>query len=83
MDVVARPTAVVGTATTWQQFPIVWKELLDEVWACLRAGGINSGCPNVMLYLDDAPNVEVGVQVSEPWVAFGTSGSARLVCGQG
>jgi hypothetical protein len=43
MDVVARPTAVVGTATTWQQFPIVWKELLDEVWACLLDGERVSG----------------------------------------
>jgi effector-binding domain-containing protein len=82
MDVVARPTAVVGTATTWQQFPIVWKELLDEVWACLRAGGINSGCPNVMLYLDDVPNVEVGVQVSEPCPLTGRVVAPTLPAGR-
>jgi effector-binding domain-containing protein len=56
-----RPTAVVPATTTWQEFPRLWKELLDEVWACLRAGGVQRGCRNVMLYLDDAPHVEVGV----------------------
>ncbi len=29
-DVVARPTAVVPAATTWREFPALWKELLDE-----------------------------------------------------
>ena len=61
-----RPTAVVAVTTTWRQFPALWKELLDEVWACLRANGITSGCANVMLYLDDTPNVEVGVELRRP-----------------
>jgi effector-binding domain-containing protein len=60
-EVDARPTAVVAAATTWPAFPTVWKGLLDEVWECLRASGIRSGCPNVMLYLDDVPNIEIGV----------------------
>src|SRR5207302_1068177 len=59
-DVAARPTAVVPATTTWQEFPALWKELLDEVWACLRAGGIHGGCRNVMLYRDDVPLVEEG-----------------------
>jgi effector-binding domain-containing protein len=82
IDVVARPTAVVGTATTWQQFPTVWKELLDEVWACLLAGGIHSGCRNVMLYLDDVPNVEVGVQLSEPCAFTGRVVASTLPAGR-
>ncbi|HEV2372705.1 MAG TPA: GyrI-like domain-containing protein [Streptosporangiaceae bacterium] len=65
-DVPARPTAVVAAATTWREFPSLWKELLDEVWACLRAGGIRSGCRNVMFYKDDVPHVEVGVQLDQP-----------------
>ncbi len=36
-DVEARPTAVVAATTTWREFPALWKELLDDVWACLRA----------------------------------------------
>jgi effector-binding domain-containing protein len=65
-EVPARPTAVVVAATTWQAFPTLWKDLLDEVWGCLRAGGITSGCPNVMLYRDEVPHVEVGVELLRP-----------------
>lgn len=64
-DVAARPTAVVAAETTWQEFPSLWPALLDEVWACLRAGGIHRGCRNVMLYLDDVPHVEVGVELTQ------------------
>ena len=42
--VTARPTAVIPAATTWQEFPSLWPELLGEVWACLHAGGIHRGC---------------------------------------
>jgi effector-binding domain-containing protein len=57
----SRPTAVVAATTTWAEFPALWGQLLGEVWGCLRAGGIDRGCRNVMLYLDNAPTVEVGV----------------------
>jgi hypothetical protein len=63
MDIVARPTAVVAATTTWKEFPTLWKDLLDEVWTCLHLGGVYSGCPNVMLYWDDTPRVEVGVEL--------------------
>ena len=49
VDAEPRPTAVVPATTTWPEFPNVWRELLDEVWACLRAGGIERGCRNVMV----------------------------------
>ncbi len=61
-----RPTAVVEAMTTWQEFPTLWRELSDEVWACLHAGGITRGCRNIMLYWDDVPHVEVGVECSSP-----------------
>ena len=60
-EIDARPTAVVRAVTTWRDFPHVWPRLSNEVWTCLRAGGVERGCPNVMLYLDDVPHVEVGV----------------------
>jgi effector-binding domain-containing protein len=60
-ELAARPTLVVAARTTWTQFPQTWPVLSNEVWAFLRAHGITSGCPNVMLYLDDVPHVEVGV----------------------
>jgi effector-binding domain-containing protein len=65
-DVAERRTAVVPATTTWQDFPTLWPGLLDEVWACLRAGGVDRGCRNVMLYRDDVPHVEVGVELSRP-----------------
>ncbi len=56
-DVEPRRTAVVAATTTWQEFPGLWGQLLGEVWDCLRAGGIYRGCRNIMLYLDNVPNV--------------------------
>jgi effector-binding domain-containing protein len=61
------PTAVVVAATTWPEFPAVWGPMLDKVWSFLRGGaaeGLYQQGHNVMLYKDDVPNVEVGVQVS-------------------
>jgi effector-binding domain-containing protein len=61
------PTAVVVASTTWAEFPKVWPPMLDEVWRFLRAAapeGLYQQGHNIMLYKDDIPNVEVGVQVS-------------------
>ena len=63
LDVDARPTAVVAATTTWREYPSLWRPMLDEVWACLRAADIHRGCRNIMLYLDDTPRVEVGVEL--------------------
>ena len=81
-NVVARPTAVIPATTTWQEFPSLWRELLDEVWACLRAGGIKSGCRNIMLYLDDVPRVEVGVELLVPCPLTGRVVASALPTGQ-
>ena len=61
------PTAVVAAATTWAEFPKIWGPMLDQVWSFLRGDapeGLYEQGHNVMLYKDDVPNVEVGVQVS-------------------
>lgn len=61
------PTAVIAAATTWAEFPAKWGPMLDEVWRFLRGGapaGLYKQGHNIMLYKDDVPNVEVGVQVS-------------------
>jgi effector-binding domain-containing protein len=81
-DVAARRTAVVAATTTWQEFPTLWKELLDEVWACLRAGGVDRGCRNVMLYRDDVPHVEVGVELTRPCPLTGRVVTSTLPAGQ-
>jgi effector-binding domain-containing protein len=68
------PTAVIGETTTWERFPTLWGELLDEVWAYVRGAGVQAG-RNVMLYLDDVPTVEVGVELE----GILTAPSGRIV----
>jgi effector-binding domain-containing protein len=82
MNAVARPTAVVAATTTWQQFPTLWRELSGEVWACLRAGGVTRGCRNIMLYWDDVPHVEVGVELLVPCPLTGRVVASALPAGQ-
>jgi effector-binding domain-containing protein len=68
------PTAVVAAGTTWSEFPALWGPMLDQVWSFLRGDapeGLYSGGHNIMLYKDDVPNVEVGVQVSESFARAG------------
>jgi hypothetical protein len=69
------PTAVVIAATTWAEFPSLWRPMLDQVWSFLRGSspeGLWEHGHNIMLYKDDVPNVEVGVQVTR---AFDPNGS--------
>lgn len=82
VEVAARSTAVIKAITTWQEFPHVWTGMLDEVWACLRAQGVRSGCPNVMLYLDDVPNVEIGVLLNQPFPLTGRVTASEVPAGQ-
>ena len=82
VSVEARPTAVVAETTTWRDFPVSWGQLSGEVWDCLRAGGIDRGCPNVMLYLDDVPHVEVGVLLTQPCPLTGRVVASSLPAGR-
>jgi catechol 2,3-dioxygenase-like lactoylglutathione lyase family enzyme/effector-binding domain-containing protein len=52
--------------------------MLDEVWDCLRANGITSGCRNVMFYRDDRPAVEVGVIADPDLTLTGRVVTSRL-----
>jgi len=76
------PTAVVAATTTWERFPTLWKEMLDQVWAFLREGDLRTDGHNVMLYKDDVPNVEVGVQVTRPFTPKGRVIPSRLPGGR-
>jgi effector-binding domain-containing protein len=80
-QVESRRTAVVAAATTWQEFPALWGQLLGEVWQCLRAGGIHRGCRNIMLYLDSVPNVEIGVLLDQPCPLTGRVVTSALPSG--
>jgi hypothetical protein len=68
------PTAVVAAETTWADFPKAWGPMLDMVWGFLRGGapeGLYAHGHNIMLYIDDVPNVEVGVQVTASFAPAG------------
>jgi len=68
------PTAVVAAATTWAEFPKIWGPMLGEVWSFLRGEGpegLYKDGHNIMLYKDDVPNVEVGVQVNRSFASAG------------
>jgi effector-binding domain-containing protein len=72
ITVAESPTAVVAASTTWERFPAEWKGMLDEVWAFLRDHDLRTAAGhNVMLYRDDVPNVEVGVEVTGPFAPAG------------
>jgi effector-binding domain-containing protein len=76
----ATPTAVIAARTTWGTLPTVWPPLLGEVWDCVRAGGIDHGCPNVMVYRDRGLDVEVevGVELRQPCALAGRVVSSEL-----
>jgi hypothetical protein len=59
----ARPTAVIAASTSWEEFPTVWPALFSEVWAVVRDAPDCRPGRNVILYRDDVPNVEVGVEM--------------------
>ncbi len=82
LTVAARPTAVVARVTTWPEFPSLWKQLLDQVYAFLPGSGVRQTGHNVMLYLDDRPSVEVGVEVDGPFTPTGPVVASSLPAGE-
>ena len=81
------PTAVVKANTTWREFPTLWRTLLDDVWAFLRATpGLRADGHNVMLYRDGLGEgevaVEVGVQVTKSFEAAGRVVPSTLPAGE-
>jgi effector-binding domain-containing protein len=80
----ATPTAVVAATTTWQEFPRLWRSLLDEVWALLRdeTTTVYKDGHNVMLYRDGVPNVEVGVVVTASFSPVGRVVPSALPTGR-
>jgi effector-binding domain-containing protein len=76
-----RPTAVIAATTTWAEYPSLWRELLDEIWRVARADDAIVPGRNVMLYKDDVPNVEVGVEVAQPFAAVGRVVPSTLPAG--
>lgn len=82
VDAPGQPTAVVVEATTWDAFPTLWPHLLDTVWAAVRSKEEITPNRNVMLYKDDVPNVEIGVEVTEPIPQIGRVVPSSLPAGR-
>lgn len=80
--VTARSTAVIAETTTWAEYSEVWRRLLDEVWSAVRGDASASPGRNVMLYKDDAPAVEVGVEVEAPFRPIGRVVASTLPAGR-
>ena len=81
------PTAVVKANTTWREFPTLWRPMLDDVWAFLRATpGLRADGHNVMLYRNGPSEgqvaVEVGVQVTKSFEAAGRVVPSTLPTGE-
>ena len=79
---VAVPTAVIAARTTWQAFPQLWPQLLDEVWRVVRAAPEAEPGRNVMLYRDVVPNVEVGVEMAGAFAGDGRVVPSELPTGE-
>lgn len=79
----AQPTAVIAETTTWDAYPELWPRLLEEVWSAIRPtrSEVAPG-RNVMLYKDDAPDVEVGVEVTGSFSSVGRIIASQLPAGR-
>ena len=75
------PTAVVPITTNWSDFPAQWTGLLNEVYAAAAAGAFAQNGHNIMVFLDDRPRVEVGIQVARAFTPVGRVVPSRLPAG--
>jgi hypothetical protein len=86
VDAPPTPTAVVALATSWEEYSGLWGVLLGEVWEFLRRDGASgadlSPGRNIMVYKDDVPNVEVGVEVAGTFAPHGRVVPSTLPAGQ-
>jgi effector-binding domain-containing protein len=83
LTVEARPTAVIAETTSWRAFPQLWPRLLEEVWAAVRPRREEIGPGrNLMLYRDDVPNVEVGVEIAGSFAPVGRIVASSLPAGR-
>ena len=80
LEVEPRRTAVIADTVAWEDFPRLWRPMLDEVYVFVRQcpefaaaleGTSGPHWTNVMLYRGEAPNVEVGVLAPSAFAAQG------------
>lgn len=67
----SRPLAVVRRRASRQELAKVVPEACGAVWSVVRAQKIMGAGRHVALYLDDAINLEVGVELDAPFAGHG------------
>ena len=67
-DVQARTTAVVRRRASLGELARVVPDGCGEVWAFIRSSALPHPGRNLALYLDDAINLDVGVEVTQPFI---------------
>ena len=71
----AQTTAVVRRRTRLEELSTVVPQACGEVWAFIRSPGLPRPGRHLAVYLDDVMNIEVGVEVDQPF-----TGSGPVVC---
>ena len=74
-EVEPQATAVVRSRAKQPELAEVVPRGCGEVWDFMRSSGLPRPGRNLALYLDDVMNIEVGVEVLQPF-----EGSDRVVC---
>jgi effector-binding domain-containing protein len=75
VQVAPQLTAVVRTQAKAADLPTVVPQLCGEVWAFAKAQALPRPGRHLAVYLDCVMNVEVGVEVSQPF-----TGNGRVAC---
>ena len=76
-----RHLAVVRRRATLQQLSQVIPQACGEVWNAIRASGVQGAGRNVVAYLDDETNLEIGVELSSPLAPLGGMIPSKLPAG--
>ena len=91
VEVEPRRTAVIAATVAWEEFPKLWRPMLDEVYVFVRQcpefaaaleGTSGPHWTNVMLYRGEAPNVEVGVLAPSAFAPGGRIVASELPGGR-
>src|SRR5688500_13086497 len=64
VEVGERVIAAVRVTTEWRELATTIRRAFDEVYAYIKQAGVTQSGHNIVVYLDDKPTIEVGVEVS-------------------
>ena len=76
-----RLSAIVRRRATLQQLSQVIPAACGEVWNAIRAQNVQGAGRNIVVYLDNEMNLEIGVELDTPLAATGDLIASRLPAG--